>query len=122
MRLVVDEEDIAPVLEHPLNDGIWVLLGTAAHGAQDRGGDEPTFLNHFVPNPVVPLGLKRNGLPVLDHDVWLEFLKVFRRHHIKRAVEILVAAGFQTVPARHAAYTIANRKVRNEDQKVRGKS
>src|SRR5207253_2346887 len=79
VRLVVDYEDIAPVSEDPLNYSVWVLLGASSHGTQDSGGNKAALFNDLFTNPVIALGLKRNGLPVLDHKIRLEFLKVFRR-------------------------------------------
>ncbi len=117
---VIDEEDITPVLEHPLNNSIRVLLRSPAHRSQHGCGNETPLLNDFLANPVVAFAFELDRLPVLDHHVWLKFLKIFRGHHIELFIEIMFAARLQTVAAGDAAHAVANGKIGHEDEEVGG--
>src|SRR6266850_3353871 len=88
VRLVVNHEDITPVSKYPLNYGVWVLLGASPHSTQDGSRNEAAFFNNIFPNPVSALGFKRNGLPVLDHDIRMKFVQVFRRDSVEFFIKV----------------------------------
>jgi hypothetical protein len=115
---VIDDEDIPPIVEHPLDDGVRVLLGTAAHGAQDGGGNEAAFLHDVIADPVIPLGFEGDRLPVLDHDVRLELLKVLGGNDVELLVEVVLATRVYAVPTGSAADAVPHGEVGDNNEEI----
>src|SRR5207253_10772864 len=85
LRLVVDHHKIAPAAEQPPDRRVCVLTSATLHRAQNRLGDEPTFLKRHIAftNPIIPPAFERNALPVTHQHIRVELFAIFRRHYLE---------------------------------------
>ena len=116
VRLVVDDDDVAPSAKHPPDSCVRILPGAALHRTQDRLGDKPTVLEGYLAfaDPVVALPRERDALPVAHQHVRPKLLTVLRRHDVEAVVEVVLARRVEPVATRHAAHPVAHREVGHE--------
>src|SRR5207244_2937247 len=109
VRLVVDDDDIAPATEELAHDDCRILSCPPLECPEHGGRNELPVSHAVLGYPVLALRFQRHGLPVLDEHIRAELVKILWRHYVEHAVQISFARWIQAVAARATAYAVEHR-------------
>ena len=99
---------------------IWHVRGRDRDLLLDSGMGLASLKRHVaLTDPVVALGLERDGLPVLDQDVRVKHVAVLRGNHLELVVQVVLTGWMEPVATGYTADAVAHRQIRNNHQEVR---